>query len=598
MVASYWMFIRPADPARLGFAEDFCPGVVRQMMAENITEHGKPDFFTRSFMAPQGAMVPYMSWTIERDWIGAHLYAWDKEFPFFWVYIGVSFLISYLGVGAICRKMGLGSWAAWLLSGLLVVFHVPRHYKTYHHFEHIPLHWLYLSVFLDAWIWQTAVQKKKWALHLEAWRAFCLLGMLSATGYYWGPLILEWLIVRGFLLARRKQLKIEAKRVQIIAAGALSVAVAALFARWFLPLKQAAGSGEVKNGLGWFATPGMVLRPIWLYWVLKPLQAIFPRAIKPSPIDLPETVVTIGWLYWIPVVAAIRLAWKQRAKSPHGMLLAPFLTFGAFLILYIFHIGNEFFQLWVPFLGFFRVATRTGLLMPVVFGAVIALSWPQLVALVQKAWSKGGRKIQVALVLFAAQSVAEFFVLGVVPINSMERAPPELVQLLEQVRQMPGDTVLDLPFCVAGGNGVCTDQMCPHYPHSTIGHCLRQWHEKRVYGLYQARMSPAHCSLYDSQPYLSWFAAWKQNRCLTGGEWKDFCGYLEGHSETSAVLFYPEIWKAAAQPACRTEMESHLGKPLSVAHFNVATTRYGPSLGAASVEAYRARCLAGRSKSK
>src|SRR5207245_1289081 len=95
---------------------------------------------------------------------------------------------------------------------------------------------------------------------------------------------------------------------------------------------------------------------------------------------------------------------------------------------------------------------------------------------------------------------------------------------------------------LSGGNGVCTAAQCPNYPMSTVGQCLMRWHDKSVYGLYSFRMNEEYCQVYNRAPYLSWFEAWKQQRCFTDGEWKDFCGYLSARAELSAILVYPDIW--------------------------------------------------------
>jgi hypothetical protein len=149
---------------------------------------------------------------------------------------------------------------------------------------------------------------------------------------------------------------------------------------------------------------------------------------------------------------------------------------------------------------------------------------------------------------------------------------------------------LDFPFCVAGGNAVCTKQMCPNYPASTTGICLREWHEKNVYGLYQGRTLESHCQIYAKEPYLSWFDAWTRQRCLNKKELDELCAYLGAHTELSAFLVYPDIWTAPKDPACRAALEKRLGPPLDEAWIFTGQNRGGRGSAPTRILWYPPRC--------
>jgi hypothetical protein len=147
--------------------------------------------------------------------------------------------------------------------------------------------------------------------------------------------------------------------------------------------------------------------------------------------------------------------------------------------------------------------------------------------------------------------------------------PPMSVDMksfLADVKNLPGSAVLDLPFCTIGGNSVCEHQ-CPFFPYSSAGACFRQWHDKDVYGIYESRLVPKQCEVYQKKPYLSWIEAQWQRRCLTPVEWTDFCQYLDQHSELAAVLIYPDTWIGLTEPQCLDQLHSHLGKPLAESSF-------------------------------
>ncbi len=600
-IGLYWYSIHPPGFGR-GYSEDMCTDIVRQMMSEHLDHWGSPKFWTDKFMAPGGASVPFMSWSIERDWLGALFWKWSRDFPFLWAYFGFSLLVSYLGVGFILRKMQLSKAAAWGIATLVVVVHVPRHFKIWHHYEHLLEHWIYWSVFLDAWIWQRFWREKKFSWTLEIWRGVFMLGVLGTTGYFWGPMIFEWLIVRGFLVAsflrlRGTKIKFELGVRSALLPSVLVVGLLWIDVQWFLPLfDEIRGLGDIWQPLGWFGHLLYFLRPLWAEHFVAGVNAILQMVHvhlvwKINAIDSPETVSTIGYLFWIPVVLGVWFS--RRKKGGEGLVfLAPFLMIGAFGILFASHLLPEFMyrviQQIIPFMKYFRVATRWSLIMPAVFGVLIALSWSRLVFVAKSAWQERGG-MRFLLLCFAALSILECTWLAF-PVNALPEMAPQFKGLLEKVRETPGTTVLDLPFCVAGGNGVCTGEQCPNYPTSTAGMCMREWHDKKVYGLYQSRMTEAHCQGYRKWPFHSWFNAWREQRCFSDYEWTDFCQYLSQHSELSAIFVYPDVWTGAGKPECMQKFVENLGEPLGQASYMAAPTRGGRGAHPSRLLWFKAQC--------
>jgi hypothetical protein len=275
-------------------------------------------------------------------------------------------------------------------------------------------------------------------------------------------------------------------------------------------------------------------------------------------------------------------------------VVGPFLALLGVAVLYM-NFGDNLIhwpvQQLVPFMKFFRVASRWGLLLPPILGATIALVWPEL-----KAWAKaggtgnGGLKRRLAWGLVGSLALLELSALAT-PVDMMPPMPRPARALLERVRDLPGDTVLDLPFCVTGGNRGCAPEQCSFFPSSTTGACMHTVHGKKVYGFYQSRMNEAQCDVFRRAPYESWFAAWRDNRCFTAPEWDQFCAYLPTQAGLSAVLVYPEIWSAAAAPACAAEFARRLGPPRGVAGIQLRPTRGGAGEGATRVMWFGPRCL-------
>ncbi|MDR3607133.1 MAG: hypothetical protein P4M08_07120 [Oligoflexia bacterium] len=594
LTATYWYSVKPVG-GYPGYAEDMCfIDMGRHMMAQEIQASGHPKFNTQHFMAPEGMSVPYLSWSPESHWIGAKFWDWSREFPFQWAFFGFSLLATFLGVGFILLRMGLPAAWVWAITTAVVIFHVPRHFKIWHHYEHLPEHWIYFCLFLDAWLWQRFYRDRVWSRKLELWRVVLGLGTLGSAGYFWGALILEWVVVRAsivILAVRRRKAGIETKLEPISGLqAALPLGLIAVFcvlwARWYLPLfAEVKSGGEVSQGLSWFANFAFVIRPLWLEFFYTPAH----------PLDTPETVVTIGWFYWIPFIAAIWFLRKKK-RGPGIGVAAPFLIYLAIALLYacLNHplIVQQLVRALIPFMKFFRVASRWGLFLPQIVTVIIVLAWPELSRAWVSVWSAPKKRpfVIAGVFVFAVMSVAEASKL-LTPVNMMPALPGETVQMLEKIRQTPGTAVLDLPFCVAGGNGVCTDQQCPNYPAATIGVCMRNWHDKDVYGLYSARMVPANCENYNRSPYWSWFNAWRAQRCFNSADWEQFCSYLNQHTELSAILLYPEIWFGAASPDCQAEFRRHLGGPLGEASALTAPTRGGQGANLTRIQWFAPHCI-------
>jgi hypothetical protein len=590
LILAYWWSIHPLGFS-MGYVEDLCTDMMRQLMAHNLDQYGGPAFRTDQFLAPFGASVPYMSsWSIERDWIGAYAWKMNPQFPYLWVYFGVSLLFTYLGVAYILKKMKLSKTVAWSLATAVVLLHIPRHFKIWHHFEHLPQHWFYLSLFLDAWIWQKFWRERKWSLSLELWRGVLALGVFLSAGYFWGAMVLEWLVVRGCILvmiqvrrSRKEEVEIQFNLKESVLPFVLGCGLFAIELRWFLSLyEEVKELGGVLNNVGWFAFFYVPFRPLW--W-----DRFFP--VEKPFYTLTETVTSIGWFLIIPLFFTFSSLRKKRGGPGFGSIL-PFFIY--ILIAYTWQCRIlslpviNFVREIIPFLEFFRVGTRWSLLMPAIIGVIIALSWSDLSRHV-KAWFSARPRNRVLTYLFIVSSVIEVSWLLHSP-NMLPPVPENLAQMLEQIRTSPGDTVLDLPFCVAGGNGICTAEQCPNYPASTVGQCLRMWHDKKVYGLYQARNVAKHCEPYRQKPYQSWFSAWSTQRCFSDSEWKDFCSYLSQHPETSAVLLYPDVWIGAGQTSCLDQFKAHLGEPLQEVVMPRSPSYGGHWNGTSRVIRYRAQC--------
>jgi hypothetical protein len=597
----YWLSVRPHGR---GYIEDLCIfETSRQLMAESLAQFGKPTFTTDAHGGPAGISVAFMPWSLELNWIGGWFWNWDRDFPFFWMWLGLSLCASYLGSGYFMRKLGLSRNVAWGLALLVTVFHAPRHFKAWHHYEHLIQHWITLALFLDAWIWQRFWRERKVSASLEAWRAFFMIGMLNTAGYYWGVMILQWLIQRlSMLVITWRRSKRQEPATEIIRDWrgtlvpiALGSAMLSIQLQWLLPLKAEADKlGWVYQPMGWFSSIFTVMRPLWLEPTFGNFLKLFPGFPIPLiPLTYYETLTAIGWVFWVPAILGIR-ALKRRHGGPGVATVLPFLILLCIGIEWVSirpHWMQEFFRATIPFLSYFRAGSRWGLIFPQLVTILIALSWPELSAWFRARWADRAHhpRFRAAFAAFAVLCLLETHVLLRKP-ELLPALDAPMLSLLEDVRNRPGTRVLDMPFCLAGGNEICTFEKCREYPGATAGACFRGWHDKKVFGIYESRLVQSQCQVFDAPPYASWFSAWNGKRCFSPPEWQEFCSFLDQHPDIDSVLVYPDLWMNVDAPECQAQFNAHLGPKRGEASFSTARNPGGLPLRPSRVWHFAGKC--------
>lgn len=618
LLALYWFHLRPPGLGRIGYAQDLGEAeLCRQLVADSLIEHGGPAFHTTRLMAPGGTSAAYYSWSMERDWLGAYFWIWNRDIPYLWIYFGASLLISYLAAGYFSEKIGIPQGAAWLLAAAAVIVNVPRHQKIYYHFEHITPHWIYVSVFLDAWIVQRCVRARIWSPSLEVWRLLALLATFGLGGYYWGPMLFEWSIVRMFLLlsavrSRRAgtRIAVEGDLRRAAVPAALCLGFLLLAGRWFVPLaREAWALGPVAQEISRAVPLWMVVRPLWLEWLLLPFTPVSSVSISGivqalsrtglPPLGEYETVVSVGWIYWVPFIASVLMS--ARRFGGRGIDAQwPFVIVLGTLLLYLTvdpaYRVQAALQHLVPFLSYFRVLSRVGLFLSPLLAATIALGWTDLSRAVAQ-WSARTEgtapwTFRAVSIAFAATSILELGRLSL-PVVTMPPMAPSTLVVLAHLRRAAGTTVLDMPFCVASGNSACDPRLCPAAPGPIAASYLTGYHDKRVYGIYLSRMVTAQCDVYDGTPYRSWFAAWNADRCFDDSEWRELCRYLDDHAEMSGVLVYTDLWRASRQPECQAAFGRHLGPPRAETFTLTEAKRGAVAAGRTGLLWYAPRCRTG-----
>lgn len=551
-----------------GYTGDLCfSEVTRYELFKNFSNMDSLSFTTQNLRYPFGTSLAFMPWGMEKDILGAFFLKYFPNAKFLFIYILLSFLISYLVSGFLIRKLIGGSYY-WLISAAFVLFNIPRHFKFWHHYEFLSLHWLHIGLLLDAIIWKEFLDKRTWNLKLELWRGIALLGMLGTALYFWGPLTLSFLLVRLVMLVlwikQKNKIIFHIEMPKMNKILGLQFLIYAFYISlsfyWFLPLlKEVNSHGVITQGIDYTTHWGHIFRPLWLDEGLSLFQFnTFWIKILGS-FNESETVITVGWCLLIPLILVLRNFQKNKQLTR----ILPFLILMVVAILYISSRNGYKFQevirSIVPFMSFFRVASRWGIVLPPLIFICLLLGWNQLYLSLKDLFMSQYRFLVVFFVTIMIAFEARTLL---TTSHFVEPLSTKASDFLNEIKESPGEAVLDLPFCVIGGNASCR-KSCPFYEASITSQCLLPLHQKKVFSLYQARLTDDYCDEYDAKPYSTWMAAWKENRCFTKNEMIEFCSYLDHHSKIAAVIIYQDIWTATQSEECLETLSAFLGPVLS-----------------------------------
>jgi hypothetical protein len=528
--------------------------------------------------------MAYMPWGTEKDLFGAVLYQLDPQIPALFLYFVFSLIFSYIVCGLLIQKI-TGSQYFWLMSALLTIFNIARHFKLWFHYELLTLHWAYICILLDVLIWQRFIKDKKWDVHLELWRILGFLGMLGTAAYWFGPIFLSFMVTRlfmvGWALKKRNHFRIQWFQWNW-RNSALCLVIAGLFllnVYWYLPLlAEVAKDTNVYQPSGFSARTKDIFHPVWLRNLFHGFDAgaFFDRFF--TSMHTTETVVAVGWSWLILLFVAVLT--MRRHKNLKR--LVPFLIIFLFGVLYMRGPDKYFQDLarqYIPVFSFFRVASRWGLFYPILIFAIAALAHKEIFAF----WSDHKRR-KLLLVSFGLIACLEISTLAR-PVSSTPALSMDAQRFFAEIKQSPGTAVLDFPFAVVGGNGVCREISGPFYPRSVSSQCFLTVHQKKVFTTYQGRATEAMCKPYTLAPYADWFRHWKNNDCFAEHEVKDLCAYLRNDPNIGSLLISSGIWTAFAQPQCRALFEKYFGPPVDSAIVPVE------SEAESTVFRYRTQCL-------
>lgn len=270
-------------------------------------------------------------------------------------------------------------------------------------------------------------------------------------------------------------------------------------------------------------------------WYSHPLRLLIPYLPGWNPVDqatqwqrwFPSALETDldGAVGWFVVGWAALGVWQRRRRWP-GMV-----PLGLLLLLCLAYRPLDVPTLQVfPWFSFNRVGGRCTVIYPVVLAllgtGVEPNRWP---------WRRAGI---VALALLASLELWGGY--GLVrsrpPSDAVVAMSPDFWDYMATVRSLPGEALLDWPFCAIGGNGVGINEgLCPYAGTDPSLHALRRFHGKKVMGGYLGRLHPSQIEAYQHQGWGQLFRpdppdpgrSRQQQRCFYQDEWDFFQTFFD-----------------------------------------------------------------------
>lgn len=509
------------------------------------------DLLNNQSFYPYGVNQVFQPWSLERDFIYAISYKLFGLGAWLQFYYLASVLVTAIGSFILLVKDYGFVRASWF--GLVVSFgNFYAIHKYPGHFSISVIHWMVLSLVTDFILVKKIVYKENVSLKFVLLKMlFCILSLGQELAYIASYTLMSLsvcIVFVIFILGHRhynnpsrlfKKIyhqaityKHELIKLPLIHLALLGLIF--LLSYIYLPLviqiyhqAKSFDFTGINNG-AWWAHPVRLLIP-YLPWI-NPGQPIFDKILKDSPEGLGAG--SPGLFLLILGILGLWQARKQR------IIFIPLVIIFISCILY--HPVNFPILKLFPWFTLNRVQGRCTVIYPVILGLLsLHIEFYRF-----KKWTRNF--ISILLVCLACMEIyiAYSFKFNYQPYSFDKN----FFSYMNLVKQQPGEAVLDWPFCIVGGNGLGTEELCPYFWKNASVFSLRRFHKKKVMGQFFARLHPDQI-----KPYLDagWnklflpdspdiFKATGQTRCFNSNEWSFFTEFY-AVNDFSGINLYTDL---------------------------------------------------------
>ncbi len=507
-----------------------------------------------------GTSAAYLPWCAERDLGAAALLRAFGPGPWLQLYAAASPAIGAFGTLFLLRReVGVTRAALVAFAGNFMAFYAA--YKFPYHVNIACLHWCVLSIVCDFVITRRILEDRPIDALLLLVRAALMtlligLDLPYVAGY---PLTfftvsLAFWIGRWVFVARRCGVNLrsyfpKAPLADLAKTPILTALAAAGFlfgAIVYVPFAFAIVRGsrvysfDDAGGNFWASWPRLLLPFLpganpssgWVTGIFGDVEGVAEYCV--------------GWALLGFAALGVHAAARRRAWLTVGPLLV------TFLLCYAFH-PKRFPTLHLfPWFFFNRVAGRS----TVVF--------PLLLALMALQWEPRGKRVLYILFGLALAETATAYTL--VNHYTPMHFDAQVRAYFAAVRGSDGEAILEWPFCVAGGNGVGTSELCPYYGVQSTAFTNRRFFDKKVVSFYFSRLHPSQvtpraelAALFNpDDPDVH--KARRETRCFDDGQWALFDRTYHQHDFGGIQLYVDRL-----PASCVEQFHARYGAPAASA---------------------------------
>ncbi len=512
---------------------------------------------------PYGVKQIFLPWCPERDYFYAVFKGMFGQGPWLQFYFLLSRLI--IGTGSFLLLRREFGWKKALFSSyLLVLFDFYTIHKWPGHVSQSIHHWVMLGVIVDFIL----IRKYFSGKHLSVAYLFLRYlitvfsfgldigyiagyGLLSLTltmvslliGFAYNYLMSDSKLRYDMIENVKNEIKMKSKFIIFI----LLISIVPAFL--FIPIVYQIASEALSINwdgftfLTWYSSPLRLLVPMFTQF--HPFKSPFESVFS----DNPEGVGAGSPGLFLILLAVIGL-WHSRK------LIQIYIPFLILFIMFLIH-NPDYFPVinYFPWSRYARVASRFTTMYPVLLIIfATGIDWNLM-------WKRSMRYVTIALLFLGIIEMRAAYRLHQ---DYAFRPDSSFYNYMNTLKKLPGEAVLDWPFCIWDAGKM--DSMCPYVHRNSGTYALRRFHEKKVIGQFFGRLHPD-----DIKPLK--LAGWekmfhppdknnglrmREDKCFSSREWHFFDDFFR-KCDFAAINLYSDI----IADGCREQFVKRYGEPVA-----------------------------------